>query len=56
MKQKLCHKCQRPDQKMFRCRKTKNEDWGFYCKVCMEEIRRDNPEYQYGGTWKGKKK
>jgi len=52
MRLKKCHGCSQACDVMYRCRKDENAKWSFYCKVCMENLRKKYQSYQYGGTWK----
>ena len=42
---------------LYRCRYARNKRLGFLCGVCLKQIKNlfENT-YQYGGTWKSKKK
>ena len=54
---KSCFECKELNDVMYRCRYGKKKNWGFLCKnflgLVKENYQRD---YQYGGTWKRKKK
>ena len=53
---KMCHECQQEKQTLYRVRQSAEAPWQFVCKVCLLPIRTGNPGYQYGGTWKSKKR
>jgi len=53
---KACCHCEREHDTLFRVRVVKNGDWIFICKTCIELVKPGNPAYQYGGTWKSKKR
>ncbi len=55
VRSKVCHHCQATIEVAFRIRQAKNQDWIFVCESCCKKAGQ-LPEYQYGGTWKGKKK
>ncbi len=38
---------------MFRVQYKPGKTWCFLCKPCVNEVKPDNPQYRYGGTWKG---
>jgi len=27
-------------------------DWVFVCRECLLKVKKGNPHYKYGGTWK----
>ena len=49
---KFCHHCKQAEDTLFRVRYTIDKQWYFLCKSCVELKKKDNPLYQYGGTWK----
>lgn len=53
---KPCSRCQQISEVLFRVRLVSEGDWCFVCPRCLEIVRPDNPHYQYGGTWKSKKR
>ena len=54
---KDCFKCDEPKVVLYRCRYKELEDWVFLCGKCLQEVKTAYVEsYQYGGTWKSKKK
>ena len=54
---KECFKRSKQKEVMYRCRYDEIKDWVFLCKYCLKQIKSifENT-YQYGGTWKSKKK
>lgn len=56
IRSKSCSRCQREHGTLFRVRVEKNGDWVFVCTGCLELVKPNNAEYQYGGTWKSKKR
>ena len=54
---KECKKCCEHKDILYRCRYNELKDWVFICRECLKEIKNlfENT-YQYGGTWKSKKK
>ena len=54
---KECFKCDEPKEVLYRCRYKELKDWVFLCGMCLQEVKIAFVEsYQYGGTWKSKKK
>ena len=54
---KDCFKCDEPKEVLYRCRYKELKGWVFLCGKCLQEVKTDFVEsYQYGGTWKSKKK
>ena len=54
---KDCFKCDEPKEVLYRCRYKELKDWVFLCGKCLNEVKTSfEGTYQYGGTWKGKKK
>ena len=53
MKKKECEKCKNNFRMLFRVQYTPEKKWVFICNDCVIEVRRDNEDYRYGGTWKG---
>jgi len=37
---------------MFRIQYKQPKKWVFTCEKCLLEVKKDNPYYVYGGTWK----
>ena len=54
---KECKKCYEHKDILYRCRYNEPKDWVFVCGECLKEIKNlFQNTYQYGGTWKSKKK
>ena len=54
---KECHKCQDQKKVLYRCRYQEIKGWVFIYEKCLHEIKTlFEDTYQYGGTWKSKKK
>ena len=54
---KDCFKCNEPKEVLYRCRYQEKKDWSFLCGDCLQRIKKMfEDSYQYGGTWKSKKK
>ena len=54
---KDCFKCYEPKEVLYRCRYKELKDWVFLCGKCLQEVKTEYDDtYQYGGTWKSKKK
>ena len=54
---KDCFKCDIPKEVLYRCRYKELKDWVFLCGKCLNEVKTlFKGTYQYGGTWKSKKK
>ena len=53
---KACERCQKTNDVLFRVRLDESRVWIFVCPVCLELVKPGNPIYQYGGTWKSKKR
>ena len=53
MKQRIkyCEICNVDFSSMYRVQ-YKNPKNGFLCVKCLVEVKKDNPYYNYGGTWK----
>ena len=54
---KKCFKCSKHKNVLYRCRYDEIKEWVFICEECLKKtkILFENT-YQYGGTWKSKKK
>ena len=52
---KVCFKCSDQKDVLYRCRYDKVKNWVFICGECLKIIK-FKETYQYGGTWKSKKK
>jgi len=37
---------------MYRVKYKEGADWVFVCKQCLLNVKKKNPHYKYGGTWK----
>lgn len=54
---KDCNKCHEPKAVLYRCRYQQLKDWAFLCGKCLQKVKTAHENtYQYGGTWKSKKK
>lgn len=54
---KGCNACNDAKEVLYRCRYDDLKDWLFLCGQCLMDVRtRFEDTYQYGGTWKSKKK
>ena len=54
---KECHNCKSPNKVLYRCRYGDVKSYVFLCISCLNEIKLGFKDtYQYGGTWKSKKK
>ena len=54
---KDCFKCKDQKEVLYRCRYAELKDWVFLCAKCLQEVKTEFEDtYQYGGTWKSKKK
>ena len=53
---KACSRCDETNDVLYRVKVESNGDWIFVCPVCLDKVKPDNPQYQYGGTWKSKKR
>ena len=51
-RQKLCAVCGKDWRTMYRIKYKEGADWVFACKQCLLEVKKRNPHYKYGGTWK----
>ncbi len=56
IRSKACSRCNREHDTLFRVRIAQNGKWIFVCKGCIEIVKPNNADYQYGGTWKSKKR
>ncbi len=54
MKQRIkhCKVCNVDSSTMYRVQYNDPKTCVFVCKACLIRIKKDNPEYRYGGTWK----
>ena len=53
---RICLKCSGLKFELFRCKIEKSKSWRFICSSCLIKIKAEDSYYQYGGTWKAKKK
>lgn len=54
---KLCNKCNESRDALYRCRYAEKADWVFLCAECLIQVKKTfEATYQYGGTWKSKKR
>ena len=54
---KDCYVCNDPKKVLCRCRYEELKDWVFLCGKCLTDVKsRFEDNYQYGGTWKSKKR
>ena len=54
---KECFKCFEQKDNLYRCRYDDIKVWVFLCEKCQKLIKGlFEDTYQYGGTWKSKKK
>lgn len=51
-----CFKCDNSFSELFRCKLDESGSWFFICKDCLNNSKLNSLFYQYGGTWKAKKK
>ena len=54
--ERTCFKCDKLFSELFRCKYDEQGNWIFLCKNCLEDYKLNNLFYQYGGTWKSKKR
>ena len=53
---KACERCGKNEDTLYRIRLDESRIWLFVCLSCLENVKPGNPHYQYGGTWKSKKR
>ena len=54
---KDCHVCGEAKDVLYRCQYDHAQDWRFACGKCLLIIKeKHHSTYNYGGTWKSKKK
>ena len=54
---KDCYVCNEAKEVLYRCRYDDLKDWVFLCGKCLVGVKsRFEDTYQYGGTWKSRKK
>jgi len=51
-RKKHCEVCSKDFSTMFRVQYKNPKKWVFVCKDCLLFVKKDNPAYSYGGTWK----
>jgi len=56
VREKSCSRCWIVSDVLYRVRIEKDGDWIFVCPGCLGEVKPENPHYQYGGTWKSRKR
>ncbi len=49
---KHCVVCKVNFSAMYRVQYKKPKEWVFICKECLIDVKKDNTNYTYGGTWK----
>ncbi len=52
MRIKHCDICDKEFSKVFRIQYKQPKKWVFVCESCLLNVKKDNPLYRYGGTWK----
>ena len=54
MKQRIkqCAICKVDFSTMYRIQYKNPKERVFVCKECLTDVKKDNPLYTYGGTWK----
>lgn len=52
MKTKICALCKIETNILYRIQLTKGKEWIFVCADCCNKAKIE-PNYKYGGTWKG---
>ena len=56
-REKACGQCLVVSPMLYRCRYGERPDWLFLCEPCLNAVKtRHEKSYQYGGTWKAKKR
>lgn len=54
---KPCFRCNTTPDTLYRIRYQHDGDWVFACVDCRHYLEQTHPDaYQYGGTWKSKKR
>ena len=54
---KNCHRYNDTKEVLYRCRYQDLKDWVVFCGKCLTGVKTEFEDtYQYGGTWKSKKK
>lgn len=49
---KYCKVCKKDFETMYRIQYENPKKWVFVCENCLIKLKKDNPLYKYGGTWK----
>jgi len=49
---KHCNNCKIDFSTLYRVQYKHPKEWVFVCKECLVSLKKDNPTYKYGGTWK----
>ena len=49
---KYCAVCEKDFSTMYRIQYKLPKAWVFTCKECLIKVKKGNPNYVYGGTWK----
>jgi hypothetical protein len=49
---KYCEICEKDFSTMYRIQHKLPKKWIFACKDCLLNLKKENPNYVYGGTWK----
>lgn len=49
---KYCASCKLDFPTLFRIQYKHPKEWVFVCEKCLIKLKKDNPLYKYGGTWK----
>jgi hypothetical protein len=49
---KECEACKIEFSTMYRIQYKNPKVWVFVCEKCLLNLKKDNPTYKYGGTWK----
>ncbi|PTX59451.1 hypothetical protein C8N46_10939 [Kordia periserrulae] len=52
MRIKHCDICKEDFDTLFRIQYKLPKEWVFVCEDCLLKVKKDNPLYRYGGTWK----
>ena len=56
VREKKCDRCAKLAQKLYRVQADESKQWQFVCDDCWPMLKKDNPHYVYGGTWKAQKR
>ncbi|MEO1145095.1 MAG: hypothetical protein AAFY26_05805 [Cyanobacteria bacterium J06638_22] len=55
-RQKRCDRCHQSAPVLYRAQIDASGTWRFICDACYPLVSQQNPHYNYGGTWKAKKR